>query len=410
MDPIVLANRAVQYLIDTPSIPFSADAIYEHMSPLSFPDLYIEGVAAPSVSVADNVVYTSYHDLWGQHTPVCGISRWLAMFQALRVTFPKFWNCTWETFHRRMATVSTTYDQMQHVFLPIIIPISPYDRAEFRGVNYQEYYGYFNLSPPEFLRHILHMVLFGFPVTAPVVEALRLEHVLSHYLQTRLAQGDFDSFLRSGVPATSMFDPNARLRPSSTQMQRLKRIGSLITPMMETQLFPSLEMQDLHTIMLDTDHMGPLTSAVEKLAQQRILIYGDKKYLRYLRRRRGRHTYAMGPRAFTRFLGMGYSAIPKTERDTLIDYYNPPPLTPVPVNPAVVDPAAAAAAANNPPVVAAAANAANPLNIPLPFWMGGAPSSASSSSIGPRAASFGAGGARTISDPDTPPFLGGLFD
>lgn len=356
MDPFVLADMATQYVIDAEDIPFSATGIYEHMSPLSFPDTIIEGVAAPSVPVEQNVVYTAYHDLWVQYTPVCGLAHWLAMFQALDMVFPRFWNCSWETFHRRMATVSTTYDQMQHAFIPMIIPIAPYDRAEFRGVNYQEYYGQLNLSPAEFLRHVLQMVLFGFPVTQSVIQALRLQDILTPYLQTRLAQGDFDSYLRSHVPATSVFDPGARFKPSTTQLRRLMKIGSIVTPMMENKVYPHAKLQELHSVIADVDHMGPLTDAVTTLARQRLLLYGNQKYARYLRRRRGRNTYAMGLSKFNRFLGMGYSQIPEKESGPLRDHYAAQAIPPPAAGGAVAG--AAGGAAGAPP--------GNPPNLPGP--------------------------------------------
>lgn len=292
MKAIFLSNAAASYVLK--HVPLLPAAIYESMSPLSFPSMLSSHIAAPALPV-DNPVYTQYLSFWASDQ-LRGIEQWVSVLHLLRTRFPQLsvFN-SWPTFRAAIATVlpaSILVDQFQ---IPTLF-IADDSTVHFRSMGLTEYLRFHDITPDTFMIHVLQIVLFGFVVNHQTISAFRADNEILGYVTFRIEQGDFDRRLRPSISMTSEFDPTTR--PSNNPAYL--KIAEAVTPFLEKRkLFPSLsfpapvkrEIQGVHSL-------GPTTYSIKKLARLGIFNSFDRRYNDYLRRRLPRNTEAYGESAF----------------------------------------------------------------------------------------------------------------
>lgn len=318
MNPYVTASLAVDFMLER--VQFKPTSVmYEVMSPLSFPTFFVHGIAAPDTELS-NVVYDEYLSHWQMYNSVCGIGYWFQMFDLMRSMDPRFYLLSWSGFKALLNRINGSYDIMATYSIPMIEPRQEGDVAVIRPVSYLEYSTKLDLPVVDFIRHILQMVLFGFPITVPVVKALRISDVLNKYITRRLAQGAFDAYTRNYRPGTSIFDPHHSLYPSAILRRGLVRIARSVGKFLDVYPgdMPHMKVpKDLHRHIATIHHLGPLSDDVRKLRKLNAFDFNDLKYMRYLRRVLPPNTYTLGANAFNELVSYGTQPSVDTPRKSV---------------------------------------------------------------------------------------------
>lgn len=271
-------------------------AIYTAMSPLSSPALFSSRIASPALPVT-NVVYEQYLSYWVSDQ-LRGVEQWVSVFFLLRKRFPRLHLLySWKLFRGALASVlppSMMVDQFQ---IPTL-SIAPDTTVHFRLMGLNEYIRVHNVDPMRFMNHIIQIVLFGFVVTPTSIEAFRAKDVIQGYLEFRLKQGVYDRQLQSSAAITSRFDRTTSNRPSDNPAYL--RIAESIAPFIQQRkLFPTLALPEhIQRDIQGVHSLGPVTSSVKRLAKLGALNRLHPSYLKYLRRRLPKRTYAYGMNAY----------------------------------------------------------------------------------------------------------------
>ncbi len=296
MHVVTLAVFAAQYVINR--IRLVPNVIYARLSPLSFPPMFSDTIASPSVATS-NVVLTEYMNFWSSGG-LRGVQRWLSVFFLMKQRFPFFYLFTdWVMFRAAIFSVIPRSTQLNEWLIPTILPPAPgTDGCHFTLLSYQEYITHFNLTPGEFIIHIVQIVIFGFVVNRKNIHLLRLGNYMQAYMMQRLGQGEIDAILRGQRRATSVFPLTDKGRPASSH--DLLNIGRSITPFLRRrQRFPQakLPVQVQQTIQ-SIHSLGSMAPEVKQLAALNAFDTFDSKYIQYLQRRLPTGTDPLGYQAF----------------------------------------------------------------------------------------------------------------
>lgn len=193
----LLARSAALYVFKNAPLD-DLMSLYRQVCPLIKTPSFNSHIAAPSLPV-DNPVYNEYITQWDLYT-LRGVEKWMLMFHLLRKKCgaQKIANSLWKEFFSYIYDILPAYVQLEEWMIPLVLPIQRGeefgDTAQFRQVSITEYIRYYNVTPIDFIVHIIEIVLFGLVIGEPVVHALRLDEVVTPYIQARLQNGDFHSY------------------------------------------------------------------------------------------------------------------------------------------------------------------------------------------------------------------------
>lgn len=297
MNAFMLASMAAAYVLN--HVPLLPDILYETMSPLSFPPYRSDGIRSPDVHV-DNEVYNEYLKFWmtGQ---LEGIHKWLALFMLVKKSYPNFaLSPGWDSFLRMIHDVIPPYMQLNEWMIPMVRVVAPGDVAIIVGVPFSEYKTELDLSPGDFIRHVLQITLFGFPVIPSIVQAFRIPpKELAHYIRERLAQGAFDESLRGRKIRSSYFMPDEGM--SASDRSHLLAIGKQTIPFLkQKQMYPGVHVaQSVEEHLRAVRSLGVMSEEIRQLNRLRAFKYQNRRYMDYLERSKlGANTHTLGPAGF----------------------------------------------------------------------------------------------------------------
>lgn len=299
MQATSLAHFTAVYILSHSHVILQPTFMYMNISPLSFPELYSDLIASPTVPTS-NVVYDQYLTLWS-HGGLHGIKAWISALFLLRKKFKTLALFqTWESFRKGLYSVLPQSTQFNEWFIPALMTDVDLEIARVELLPYTTYINHFNLNPFQFMDHIVQIIIFGFVVTRGNIKALRIRKQIAGYVRQRIEQGYVDYALRRGVTSTSVFDMKYSNRPSDGDQQAYLSIGKSVTPFLETRgrFSGATVPHRIQDIIQSIHSLGAVSHEVKTLAQMNAFDRLDARYLQYLRRRLPPQTLAYGYQGF----------------------------------------------------------------------------------------------------------------
>jgi hypothetical protein len=300
MNVFTLVHMVTGYALE--KLNLAPGQLYEQVSPLSNPPYRSAGIRSPDVHV-DNPVYNEYLKFWTTGTEtMIGVHKWITLISLIRNKYPYFLTVrTWDDFIKLVRKIVPDFLQLNEWKIPMIRPVPPYDVAVISGVPYSEYQTELQLSPRDFMQHIVQIVLFGFPVNPQNQLVFRISSKeLSNYVRERIAQGVFDEYLRGDSKLrTSYFLPDQGI--SSAESAHLLEIGKATIPFMkQAKMFPGVHVsKTVENHLNQVQNLGSMHESVRAMQRLRAFQRLSRKYQFYLENAHlGANTSYLGPRGF----------------------------------------------------------------------------------------------------------------
>jgi hypothetical protein len=190
----------------------------------------------------------------------------------------------------RSELVQLGLARVEMLSLPFIqlrgMSFGDYDLPQFHSVSYIEYFNARCLTTTDLFYEIVQIALFGLPINADFILALRIEDFVLDYVKSRLFQGSYDNHKVNGLLDEGVY---SSMYPSVSMSNDPALLENYITGFVDEPT-PERKQMRLNELTQELNRgvqfLGSTTPYLQALAEKNVFSSSlDENYLRYLKKK-----------------------------------------------------------------------------------------------------------------------------